>query len=82
MGGSDPAVGLPLGDVVAHGEPVGQIARAGVAPGRFAVESDDQGQDFALGVADLDMGGIHGSDQLVTACEHTFEPTGTKGLSL
>ena len=61
--GPDPAAGLPLGDAVAHGEPMGQIARTCVAPGFVPVEPSDQGQEVTLGAGDLGMRVIEGIDE-------------------
>jgi hypothetical protein len=56
MGRGDPPPRLPVGDAVAHGEPVGHVVRAVVAPDLAEIRVGDQTQQLSLFPTDARVG--------------------------
>ena len=64
-GRRDPATGLPVGDPVAHGQPVGHVSGTPVSPQLPAIPLRDELEHRSLGITDSGMAGVDALDQLV-----------------
>jgi hypothetical protein len=61
----DPTPRLPVGDAIAHSQPVRHVARAHFAPRLTGVDLSDQGEKVALGMGDTLMQRVDPGDHLL-----------------